>query len=72
MVFDNYKTKPSKCLFVTETLGDLREAEKVKLPSLAILDGFHSFETLQKRKSIGTIKCLKEIFKYSVNFININ
>ncbi len=33
-------------LFVTDTLGDLKEAEKVSMPSLAVIFGYHPREVL--------------------------
>lgn len=48
MIFQKYSTTPKHCVFITDTLGDLREAEKSGLGAIAVSWGFHSHETLQK------------------------
>lgn len=46
MAFANYGTAAAHCLFVTDTLGDLREAAEAGVPAFGVLWGFHSWETL--------------------------
>ncbi len=46
MLFKDYNLKPEECLFITDTLGDLKEAHKVNVKSLAVSWGFHSIEVL--------------------------
>ncbi len=48
MVLEKYEATASDCLFITDTLGDLREANHMKVPAIAVTWGFHSIETLQK------------------------
>jgi phosphoglycolate phosphatase len=48
MVFDKYKTKAEDCVFVTDTLGDIKEANETGVKSIAVTWGFHSKETLLK------------------------
>lgn len=55
MVFKEYKTDAAHCLFVTDTLGDLREAAKVDVSALAVDWGFHDRETLQKGNPVALV-----------------
>ena len=70
MVFDKYNCKSNDCLFVTDTLGDIIEANVLDVPTIGILDGFHKFETLKKGNPIGIIKSFREIFKFSLSIKN--
>lgn len=46
-VFDKYKTDANNCLFITDTLGDIREAREVNVDSIAVTWGCHSLATLE-------------------------
>jgi phosphoglycolate phosphatase len=48
MVFDKYKVSPEDCLFITDSLGDVREANKKRVKALGVTWGWHSRETLDK------------------------
>lgn len=48
MVFAKYDVSAANCLFVTDTLGDLREASHAGVPALGVLWGFHPAETLSR------------------------
>lgn len=48
MVFEKYQAHASKCVFVTDSLGDMREATKVNVGSIGVSWGFHPRETLAK------------------------
>lgn len=47
MVFDRLHTRPEHCLFVTDTVGDVREALKAGVASIGVSWGFHSSEELR-------------------------
>ncbi len=47
-VLRRYNVLPTETIFITDTLGDIREAKKCNVESIAITWGFHSVETLQK------------------------
>jgi phosphoglycolate phosphatase len=68
MIFNKYNIKASDCVFITDTLGDLREAEKAGVSSLAVTYGFHEKERLQKGNPAGYInspqEMAREIEKY--------
>ncbi len=55
MVFAKYKIGPGDCLFITDTLGDMLEAEKTGVDAIGVNWGFHSTETLMKGKPIKIV-----------------
>ena len=46
MVFKTYRAKPDKCVFITDTLGDIREAKKCQVKAIAVAWGFHDKKVL--------------------------
>lgn len=50
MMLETYSINPQDAILITDTLGDVREANQAGIRSLAVLWGFHSRETLQKGK----------------------
>ncbi len=48
MLFNTEKITPEQCLFVTDTLGDIREARSVGVDTIAVTFGFHNQERLQE------------------------
>lgn len=50
-----YEMKPSETIFVTDTLGDIKEAHMCDVRSIAVTWGFHSEETLLKGKPFKVV-----------------
>jgi HAD superfamily hydrolase (TIGR01549 family) len=48
MVFENFNLKPEECVFVTDTLGDILESKKVSMKAIALENGYHERERLEK------------------------
>jgi len=48
MVFEQYDTSPGQCVFVTDTLGDMREAKAHDVGAIAVAWGWHDRERLEK------------------------
>jgi HAD superfamily hydrolase (TIGR01549 family) len=48
MVLEKYGVTAKDCVFVTDTLGDIREASEVKIPTIAVTWGYHDRATLEK------------------------
>lgn len=48
ILFERYELAPAHCVFVTDTLGDMREAEKADVGTIGVSWGFHEHERLQK------------------------
>jgi phosphoglycolate phosphatase-like HAD superfamily hydrolase len=47
MVFSKYNTDAEHCVFVTDTLGDIREANVLNVKSIGVSWGFHEKERLE-------------------------
>lgn len=61
IVFDKYGINANKCIMITDTLGDLREAEKVGVKCLAVTYGYHDEEILSKGNSVDLIRSPQEM-----------
>jgi HAD superfamily hydrolase (TIGR01509 family) len=48
MVFEKHDASPKDCIFITDTLGDMREAEKTGVGAIGVSWGFQHKETLAK------------------------
>lgn len=48
MIFAKYGTSADRCVFVTDTLGDIEEASRTGVGSIAVSWGFHGRERLEK------------------------
>jgi phosphoglycolate phosphatase len=46
LILDKYHLEPKDCLFVTDTVGDVLEARKCDVRSVAVTWGFHDRDTL--------------------------
>lgn len=66
MVLEEYTIKSRECVFITDTLGDMREAEKMGVGAIGITWGFHTPETLQRGKPFRLVKKPTELF-HAVN-----
>lgn len=61
MIFEKYKTSASECVFVTDTLGDMREAKKENVGAVAVSWGFHDRDTLAKGEPFKIVAHPEEI-----------
>ncbi len=61
MIFKEYRLEPKECIFVTDTLGDLREAKKVGVPTIAVTWGYHGKTRLKKGSPNLMIHDFKEL-----------
>lgn len=52
MVFDKYHTSPETCVFITDTLGDIKEGRVMGVKSIAVTWGFHKPKTLAKGEPV--------------------
>lgn len=60
-ILDNYNLKKEDVLFVTDTLGDVLEANKVGLRSIAVTWGFHDRETLAEGAPFAFVDGAEEV-----------
>lgn len=63
MIFEKYGVGPGDCIFITDTLGDLREAEKAGVESIAVAWGFHDKETLSRGNPIALANKPEELIE---------
>ncbi len=61
MLLELYATTPEHCLFITDTLGDMREATKADVKSIGVAWGFHAVETLHQGSPIAIAKSPDEL-----------
>ncbi|MBU4216826.1 HAD hydrolase-like protein [Candidatus Parcubacteria bacterium] len=60
-IFNRYALVPADCIFVTDTLGDILEANTVNLKTIAIDSGFHNRETLERGNPFRMISSMEEL-----------
>ena len=48
MVFEKYDTAADQCVFITDTLGDMREAKEHGIGAIGVPWGWHTHATLEK------------------------
>lgn len=48
IVFERYQITPDRCVMVTDTLGDLREATEAGVKTIAVTWGLHTIDTLKR------------------------
>lgn len=68
MVFEKYNVSASECVFVTDTLGDMREARAVGVGSLGVSWGFHLRETLEKGEPFRIADTPSQIVQYIADY----
>ncbi|KKT75150.1 MAG: hypothetical protein UW71_C0007G0022 [Parcubacteria group bacterium GW2011_GWB1_44_7] len=56
MVFEKYGVAAKDCIFITDTLGDIHEAEKISVEAIGITWGFHTPDTLLRGKPFRLVK----------------
>lgn len=53
---------PKDAVFITDTLGDIREARECDIDSIAVTWGFHERKTLEKGNPIVIVSDPRELF----------
>lgn len=61
MVLKEYKAKSGDCVFITDTLGDMREAAKCEVRSIGVTWGFHEKERLQKGDFFALVDRMEDL-----------
>ena len=56
MVLEKYGIQPNDCVFITDTLGDMREAKAAGVGAIGVSWGFHSRETLSKDEPLRIVE----------------
>lgn len=55
LILGHYKIKPSECVLVTDTLGDLLDAKGLGVPSIAVTWGYHNEKTLRGGEPVSFV-----------------
>ncbi len=63
IVLGKYSLPPSSVVFITDTLGDIREGRECGIESIAVSWGYHPAETLQKGEPYQIIDTVSELPK---------
>ncbi|MFZ1075191.1 MAG: HAD hydrolase-like protein [Minisyncoccia bacterium] len=61
MVFEKYGVTHDECIFITDTLGDIREARGADVDSIAVTWGFQTPDTLREGKPFRLVEAPNEI-----------
>ena len=61
MILENHKFLSDDCIFITDTLGDIREAEKCGVKSIAVTWGYQPAETLVQGNPLKIINKPEEL-----------
>jgi phosphoglycolate phosphatase-like HAD superfamily hydrolase len=62
MLLSKHGLQDTECVFVTDTLGDILEANKVGLRTIAVDFGFHDRERLAQGRPWKIISDFRELF----------
>lgn len=71
LIEDKYKTERGNMLFVTDSLGDVKEAEQFGIPTIAVTWGVHDHSYFKREKYSCLIEVCDSVTKLS-NFIEKN
>ena len=61
MVLSKYNLSPTDTIFITDTLGDIKEGKHCGIKSVAVTWGYHPIETLQKGEPYRIINGVSEL-----------
>jgi HAD superfamily hydrolase (TIGR01549 family) len=61
LLLKKYDLKPADCLFVTDTLGDILEAKKVDITTIAVDFGFHDRAVLTEGQPAAIVSNITEL-----------
>jgi len=61
IIFERYGIGADNCVFITDTLGDMREAAETGIGSIGVAWGFNKSETLAKGKPFRILKTPSEM-----------
>jgi phosphoglycolate phosphatase len=61
MIFERTGCVAGECLFITDTLGDLREANRAEVPGIAVTWGHHDKVDLRKGDPIAMVDTVEEL-----------
>lgn len=68
-LLEKYKISPNAAVFVTDTLGDILEAEKCGVKSIGVTWGLHGRKTLEKGNPVAIIDDPRDLLKTIKNVL---
>ena len=68
MVFEKYGVDAKDCVFITDTLGDIREAASLGIQSIGVAWGFQGKENLLKGKLLSIAEKPKDLLDIVSNY----
>lgn len=71
MIFAQHHVVSEDCVFITDTLGDIREARKAGVEAIAVTWGFHERERLQKGDPWRIIETVQELVPAIDSYFNV-
>jgi HAD superfamily hydrolase (TIGR01509 family) len=63
-LFRKYNLKKDECIFITDTLGDILEANKFGIQTIAVDFGYHDKERLKAAKPMAIVSSFKDLLKH--------
>lgn len=72
MILREYNVQPEDCIFITDTLGDMREAAKCNVQAIGVTWGFHERERLEKESFYKLIDAVEELVPAVHSFFKKN
>lgn len=72
IISEKYGVKPEEMIFVTDTLGDLREADEMGVPTVAVTWGAHDasyFKREPHKNLVGIVDSIDDLFKTIKNVL---
>ncbi len=60
-ILKKHRLSADECIFITDTLGDIKEAKSVGVKTIAVDFGFHSKERLKRGEPYRIISCFGEL-----------
>lgn len=64
LIFNKYEAKKDETIFITDTSGDISEANNIGLKAVGITHGFQSRKSLEKAKPYAIIDKFEEIERF--------
>ena len=71
MVFKKYGAEANDCVFITDTLGDMHEAEKMGVGAIGITWGFHVQGTLQRGKPFQIVQKPNDLLSAVADYFKV-
>ncbi len=68
-VLNELNLKENECIFITDTLGDILEANEVGIPTIAVDFGYHERERLEKGNPLNIVSSFEELVETIKNLV---